>query len=49
MRSAKRVITGSLVILLFAILVILTVNKDSILFRAGGASRTWRSAVRRRG
>ncbi|SED62895.1 MFS transporter, UMF1 family [Bradyrhizobium erythrophlei] len=28
----KRVITGSLVILLFAIVVILTVNKDSILF-----------------
>ncbi|GKQ53965.1 MFS transporter [Bradyrhizobium sp. Ce-3] len=30
----KRVITGSLVILLFAIVVILTVNKDSILFIA---------------
>ena len=30
----KRVITGSLVILLFAIVVILTVNKDSILFVA---------------
>ena len=44
----KRVIAGSMLILLFAIAAILLVDKDSILFVQGRAARAgWRAVLRR--